>query len=152
MSSGDVEKPSVSSDEEVDEALDSVRFNFNIESLGLVLYSSDPKQVSRQEPGNERTSWFRISGSGSASWYLCSEGAGPGSALCLLDLLSDCLSWSLQPSGPKHQENLRLGEFSLHLLKTSGKIQASGNIEVNTVLTACTLDDLRTGMERVTSR
>ncbi|XP_050931802.1 LOW QUALITY PROTEIN: intermembrane lipid transfer protein VPS13C [Lates calcarifer] len=96
----DVEKPSVSSDEEVDEALDSVRFNFNIESLGLVLYSSDPKQ----------------------------------------------------PSGPKHQENLRLGEFSLHLLKTSGKIQASGNIEVNTVLTACTLDDLRTGMERVTSR
>uniref|UniRef100_A0A4W6CPA1 Vacuolar protein sorting 13 homolog C n=1 Tax=Lates calcarifer TaxID=8187 RepID=A0A4W6CPA1_LATCA len=79
----DVEKPSVSSDEEVDEALDSVRFNFNIESL--------------------------------AWWYL-------------------------------------LGEFSLHLLKTSGKIQASGNIEVNTVLTACTLDDLRTGMERVTSR
>uniref|UniRef100_A0A4W6CNZ5 Vacuolar protein sorting 13 homolog C n=1 Tax=Lates calcarifer TaxID=8187 RepID=A0A4W6CNZ5_LATCA len=123
-----------------------------MENLGEAGGMDDPKQVSRQEPGNERTSWFRISGSGSAWWYLCSEGAGPGSALCLLDLLSDCLSWSLQPSGPKHQENLRLGEFSLHLLKTSGKIQASGNIEVNTVLTACTLDDLRTGMERVTSR
>uniref|UniRef100_A0A4W6CNT0 Vacuolar protein sorting 13 homolog C n=1 Tax=Lates calcarifer TaxID=8187 RepID=A0A4W6CNT0_LATCA len=70
----------------------------------------------------------------------------------------------MEPATPRQEEaslwfrisgsgsNLRLGEFSLHLLKTSGKIQASGNIEVNTVLTACTLDDLRTGMERVTSR
>uniref|UniRef100_A0A8C4NUD4 Vacuolar protein sorting-associated protein 13C n=1 Tax=Dicentrarchus labrax TaxID=13489 RepID=A0A8C4NUD4_DICLA len=84
----------VSSDEE-DEALETMKFNFNIESLGLVLYSDDLKQ---------------------------------------------------------HQENLRLGEFTLHQLKTSGKILTNGSMEVTTVLTTCTLDDLRTGMERVTSR
>ncbi|XP_044053106.1 vacuolar protein sorting-associated protein 13C isoform X3 [Siniperca chuatsi] len=97
---GDVGKPTVSSDEEEDEALETMKFNFNIESLGLVLYSNDPKQ----------------------------------------------------PSDLQHQENLRLGEFALHLLKTSGKILANGSMEVTTVLTTCTLDDLRTGMERVTSR
>uniref|UniRef100_A0A671VUQ2 Vacuolar protein sorting 13 homolog C n=1 Tax=Sparus aurata TaxID=8175 RepID=A0A671VUQ2_SPAAU len=48
--------------------------------------------------------------------------------------------------------NLRLGEFTLHLLKTSGRILTNGNMEVTTILTACTLDDLRMGMERVTSR
>lgn len=47
MSSGDVGKPTVSTDEEADEALESMKFNFNIESLGLVLYSNDPKQVSQ---------------------------------------------------------------------------------------------------------
>ncbi|XP_070763918.1 intermembrane lipid transfer protein VPS13C isoform X2 [Enoplosus armatus] len=97
---GNVRKPTVSSDEEEDEALETMKFNFNIESLGLVLYSNNPKQ----------------------------------------------------PSDLHRQENLRLGEFALHLLKTSGKILANGNMEVTTVLTACTLDDLRTGMERVTSR
>ncbi|XP_039984071.1 vacuolar protein sorting-associated protein 13C [Xiphias gladius] len=97
---GDVGKPTVSTDEEADEALESMKFNFNIESLGLVLYSNDPKQ----------------------------------------------------PSGLQHRENLRLGQFTLHLLKTSGRILASGSMEVTAVLTACTLDDLRTGMERVTSR
>uniref|UniRef100_A0A3Q2W3G1 Vacuolar protein sorting 13 homolog C n=1 Tax=Haplochromis burtoni TaxID=8153 RepID=A0A3Q2W3G1_HAPBU len=80
--------------EEDDETLETVKFNFNIESLGLVLYL-DPKQ---------------------------------------------------------NQQDLRLGEFALHLLKTSGKILNNGSMEVSTVLTACTLDDLRTGMERVTSR
>uniref|UniRef100_A0A3B4TYL0 Vacuolar protein sorting 13 homolog C n=1 Tax=Seriola dumerili TaxID=41447 RepID=A0A3B4TYL0_SERDU len=95
----DVGKSTVSSDEEADEALESMKFNFSIESLGLVLYSSDPKL----------------------------------------------------PSGLQHQQDLRLGEFTLHLLKTSGRILASGSAEVTTVLTACTLDDLRTGMERVTS-
>ncbi|XP_070692075.1 intermembrane lipid transfer protein VPS13C [Pempheris klunzingeri] len=97
---GDVEKLTVSSDEEEDEALETMKFNFSIESLGLVLYSHDPKQVSNLQ----------------------------------------------------HQENLRLGEFALHLLKTSGKILTNGSMEVTTILTACTLDDLRTGMERVTSR
>ncbi|XP_040904460.1 vacuolar protein sorting-associated protein 13C isoform X1 [Toxotes jaculatrix] len=97
---GDAGKSTVSSNEEADEALESMKFNFNIESLGLVLYSSDSKQ----------------------------------------------------PLGLQHQENLRLGEFTLHLLKASGRILASGSIEVSAILTACTLDDLRTGMERVTSR
>lgn len=35
----------VSHSEEEDETLETVKFNFNIESLGLVLYL-DPKQVS----------------------------------------------------------------------------------------------------------
>ncbi|XP_026157018.1 vacuolar protein sorting-associated protein 13C isoform X2 [Mastacembelus armatus] len=97
---GDVGKPSVDSDEEEDEALDTMKFNFNIESLGLVLYINDSKQL----------------------------------------------------SGFQHKEDLRLGEFVLHKLKTSGRILTSGSVEVNTVLAACMLDDLRTGMERVTSR
>ncbi|XP_075939319.1 intermembrane lipid transfer protein VPS13C isoform X3 [Anarhichas minor] len=96
---GDVGKPAVSSEEE-EEALETMKFNFNIESLGLVLYSKDPKQ----------------------------------------------------PSDLQRQQNLRLGEFALHLLKTSGKILTNGSMEVTTILSACTLDDLRTGMERVTSR
>ncbi|XP_042338127.1 vacuolar protein sorting-associated protein 13C-like, partial [Plectropomus leopardus] len=75
-----------------------MRFSFSVESLGLVLYSSNPKQ----------------------------------------DL--------------QHQEDLRLGEFALHQLKTSGQILTSGSLKVSTVLSACTLDDLRTGMDRVTSR
>ncbi|XP_038556520.1 vacuolar protein sorting-associated protein 13C isoform X2 [Micropterus salmoides] len=97
---GDAGKPAGSSDEEEDEAVETMKFNFTIESLGLILYSNDPKQP--------------------------------------LDL--------------QHQKNLRLGEFALHLLKTSGKILANGSMEVSTVLSACTLDDMRTGMDRVTSR
>lgn len=65
---------------------------------------------------------------------------------------SKSCSCSLQPSVLQHQENLCLGEFALHLLKTSGKILNDGSMEVTTILTDCTLDDLRTGMERVTSR
>ncbi|XP_065808670.1 intermembrane lipid transfer protein VPS13C isoform X5 [Labrus bergylta] len=97
---GDVGKKTVSSDEDEEEPLETMKFNFSIESLGLVLYSSDPKQ----------------------------------------------------PSELRHQENLRLGEFALHLLKTSGRTMNSGSMEVTTILTNCTLDDLRSGMERVTSR
>ncbi|XP_078029066.1 intermembrane lipid transfer protein VPS13C isoform X7 [Epinephelus lanceolatus] len=97
---GDVGKAAVSSDEEEDKALETLKFNFSIESLSLVLYGSDFKQ----------------------------------------------------PSDLQHQENLRLGEFALHLLKASGRIWTNGSMEVTTVLGACTLDDLRTGMERVTSR
>lgn len=60
---------------------------------------------------------------------------------------------SLQPSGlGRRQESLRLGELALHLMKASGKMLSDGSVEVSTVLTACTLDDLRTGMQRVTSR
>uniref|UniRef100_A0A8D2ZU04 Vacuolar protein sorting-associated protein 13C n=1 Tax=Scophthalmus maximus TaxID=52904 RepID=A0A8D2ZU04_SCOMX len=72
--------------------------------------------------------------------------------LWLFDGLCDGSSWSLQPLGLQHQAKLRLGEFSLQSLKASGRILVSGSMEVTTVLTACTLDDLRTGMERVTSR
>uniref|UniRef100_UPI0037E99E70 intermembrane lipid transfer protein VPS13C n=1 Tax=Semicossyphus pulcher TaxID=241346 RepID=UPI0037E99E70 len=97
---GDAGKQTVSSNEEEEEPLETLKFSFNIESLGLVLYGNDPKQ----------------------------------------------------PSDLRHQENLRLGQFALHLLKTSGRILTNGSMEVATVLTDCTLDDLRTGMERVTSR
>ncbi|XP_060923539.1 intermembrane lipid transfer protein VPS13C isoform X2 [Limanda limanda] len=96
----DVVKSSVSRSEEEDEALESVKFQFNIESLGLVLYSDDPQQ----------------------------------------------------PLQLQHLENLRLGEFTLRSLKTSGGLRAGGSVAVTTVLTDCTLDDLRSGMERVTSR
>ncbi|XP_062245681.1 intermembrane lipid transfer protein VPS13C isoform X2 [Platichthys flesus] len=96
----DVVKSSVSTSEEEDEALESVKFQFNIESLGLVLYRDDPQQ----------------------------------------------------PLQLQHLENLRLGEFTLRSLRTSGGMFASGSMEVTTVLTDCTLDDLRSGMERVTSR
>ncbi|KAG7239598.1 hypothetical protein INR49_028750 [Caranx melampygus] len=99
-SSGDAAISTTTCDDEADEDLESLKFNLNIESLGLVLYSSDPK------------------------------------------LLSDT----------QRQQHLRLGEFTLHLLKTSGRVMANGSMEVTTILTSCTLDDLRTGMERVTSR
>lgn len=45
--SGDVGRPTVNRDEEEEEPLETMKFNFNIESLGLVLYSNDPKQVSQ---------------------------------------------------------------------------------------------------------
>ncbi|XP_037550881.1 vacuolar protein sorting-associated protein 13C [Nematolebias whitei] len=94
---GESEKPAESRSESVE----TVKFNFNIESLGLVLYHNNPKQ---------------------------------------------------QPTDLQHQQNLRLGEFALRLLKTSGKILNNGGMEVSMVLMTCTLDDLRTGMDRVTSR
>lgn len=43
------------SEEEDDEALETLKFNFNIESLGLVLYNNLPKQVSGTR------SWRRFS-------------------------------------------------------------------------------------------
>lgn len=52
----------------------------------------------------------------------------------------------------QHQCGMRLGEFTLHLMKASGKMFNNDTMEVNTILTACTLDDLRTGIQRVTSR
>ncbi|XP_037835905.1 vacuolar protein sorting-associated protein 13C isoform X2 [Kryptolebias marmoratus] len=96
LPTGESEKPA----ERSSESVETVKFNFNIESLGLVLYHNNPKQ--------------------------------------LTDL--------------QHQQSLRLGEFALRLLRTSGKIMNDGSMEVSTVLTTCMLDDLRTGMDRVTSR
>uniref|UniRef100_A0A673BYS9 Vacuolar protein sorting 13 homolog C n=1 Tax=Sphaeramia orbicularis TaxID=375764 RepID=A0A673BYS9_9TELE len=63
-----------------------------------------------------------------------------------------CWWCSVQPLGLQHQENLRLGRFALHLLKASGKVLNNGSMEVSTILTDCTLDDLRVDMDRVTSR
>uniref|UniRef100_A0A3Q2C8D3 Vacuolar protein sorting 13 homolog C n=1 Tax=Cyprinodon variegatus TaxID=28743 RepID=A0A3Q2C8D3_CYPVA len=57
-----------------------------------------------------------------------------------------------QPADLQHHQDLRLGELALRLMKASGKILNNGSMEVNTVLTACTLDDLRSGVDRVTSR
>nr|XP_023999742.1 vacuolar protein sorting-associated protein 13C-like [Salvelinus alpinus] len=37
-------------------------------------------------------------------------------------------------------------------MKASGKMFNNGAMEVSTILTACTLDDMRTGVQRVTSR
>lgn len=103
--------------------METVKFNFNIESLGLVLYHKNPEQVSQKL---QRLEWFW------SSWSHCSR--------------------LLQPTDLQHQQDLKLGEFFLRLLRTSGKIMNDGSMEVSTVLTTCTLDDLRTGMDRVTSR
>ncbi|KAF6715265.1 Vacuolar protein sorting-associated protein 13C [Oryzias melastigma] len=57
-----------------------------------------------------------------------------------------------QPLEQQHQQERRLGELTLHLLRVSGNIQSNRNLEVSIILTNCTLDDLRAGMERVTTR
>ncbi|XP_021333517.2 intermembrane lipid transfer protein VPS13C isoform X4 [Danio rerio] len=80
------------------ELLESVRFSFNVESLGLTLYNNDPSQP--------------------------------------------CV----------HEEKSCLGEFMLCKMKMSGKMLNNGNMEVSTILTTCTLDDRRSGIQRVTSR
>uniref|UniRef100_A0A3B3DS88 Vacuolar protein sorting 13 homolog C n=1 Tax=Oryzias melastigma TaxID=30732 RepID=A0A3B3DS88_ORYME len=56
-----------------------------------------------------------------------------------------------QPLEQQHQQERRLGELTLHLLRVSGNIQSNRNLEVSIILTNCTLDDLRAGMERVTT-
>ncbi|XP_032413243.1 vacuolar protein sorting-associated protein 13C isoform X9 [Xiphophorus hellerii] len=93
-------EPAERGERDEDEAVETLKFSFNVQSLGLVLYHDDPKQ----------------------------------------------------PTGLGHQENLRLGQLVLRLMTASGRVLSNGNVEVNTVLTACTLDDLRAGLNRVTSR
>uniref|UniRef100_A0A3B3YD34 Vacuolar protein sorting 13 homolog C n=1 Tax=Poecilia mexicana TaxID=48701 RepID=A0A3B3YD34_9TELE len=97
---GEPGKPAGRGERDEDEAVETLKFSFNVQSLGLVLYHDDPKQ----------------------------------------------------PAGLGHQQNLRLGQLVLRLMKASGRVQSNGSMEVNTVLTACTLDDLRAGLNRVTSR
>ncbi|XP_060797783.1 intermembrane lipid transfer protein VPS13C isoform X2 [Neoarius graeffei] len=80
------------------ELVETVKFNFNVESLGLVLYNNDPTQ--------------------------------PG----------------------VHQGSLCIGEFMLHKITTSGKLFNDNSLEVSSILTTCTLDDRRSGLERITSR
>uniref|UniRef100_A0A3B1JJN7 Vacuolar protein sorting 13 homolog C n=1 Tax=Astyanax mexicanus TaxID=7994 RepID=A0A3B1JJN7_ASTMX len=51
-----------------------------------------------------------------------------------------------------HSESVCLGEFRLCEMRAAGKMFSNGNLEVSTVLSACTLDDRRSGIQRVTSR
>ncbi|XP_055010645.1 LOW QUALITY PROTEIN: intermembrane lipid transfer protein VPS13C [Boleophthalmus pectinirostris] len=94
------EKPAVLSPEELEGSAETLKFNFNIDSLGLVLYNNDPTK----------------------------------------------------PSVLEHQKSLCLGQFALLQLRASGTMLKNGNMELKTVLTSCSLDDLRDNMERVTSR
>ncbi|XP_068131864.1 intermembrane lipid transfer protein VPS13C isoform X2 [Hyperolius riggenbachi] len=51
-----------------------------------------------------------------------------------------------------HNENLRLGEMRLHRLSSLGKMCADSSMEISIQLKTCTLDDLREGIIRATSR
>uniref|UniRef100_A0A8C4LD24 Vacuolar protein sorting 13 homolog C n=1 Tax=Equus asinus asinus TaxID=83772 RepID=A0A8C4LD24_EQUAS len=51
-----------------------------------------------------------------------------------------------------HNDNFRLGELRLHLMASAGKMFKDGSMNVSIKLKTCTLDDLREGIERATSR
>ncbi|XP_044135757.1 vacuolar protein sorting-associated protein 13C isoform X2 [Bufo gargarizans] len=51
-----------------------------------------------------------------------------------------------------HNEKLRLGELRLHLLSSSGNMRADSSMDFSFHLETCTLDDLREGVTRATSR
>ncbi|KAM8974085.1 intermembrane lipid transfer protein VPS13C isoform 2-T2 [Pelodytes ibericus] len=51
-----------------------------------------------------------------------------------------------------HNESLRLGELRLHLLTSMGNMFQDGSMEFSTHLRTCTLDDLREGITKATSR
>ncbi|XP_067327336.1 intermembrane lipid transfer protein VPS13C isoform X1 [Anolis sagrei] len=51
-----------------------------------------------------------------------------------------------------HDNSLRLGELCLHLMTSTGQMFSSGSMGINTKLKTCTLDDLREGVQRATSR
>ncbi|XP_076984207.1 intermembrane lipid transfer protein VPS13C isoform X2 [Tamandua tetradactyla] len=51
-----------------------------------------------------------------------------------------------------HNDILRLGELRLHLMASAGKMFKDGSMNVSIKLKTCTLDDLREGIERATSR
>ncbi|XP_042328008.1 LOW QUALITY PROTEIN: vacuolar protein sorting-associated protein 13C [Sceloporus undulatus] len=51
-----------------------------------------------------------------------------------------------------HDNSLRLGELRLHLMTATGQMFSNGTIDINTKLKTCTLDDLREGIQRATSR
>ncbi|XP_057578649.1 intermembrane lipid transfer protein VPS13C isoform X2 [Hippopotamus amphibius kiboko] len=51
-----------------------------------------------------------------------------------------------------HNDSFQLGELRLHLMASSGKMFKDGSMDVNIKLKTCTLDDLREGIERATSR
>ncbi|KAE8617181.1 hypothetical protein XENTR_v10009002 [Xenopus tropicalis] len=51
-----------------------------------------------------------------------------------------------------HNESLRLGELRLHLLTSSGNMYSDGSMDASVYLKTCTLDDLREGITKATSR
>ncbi|XP_063782573.1 intermembrane lipid transfer protein VPS13C isoform X2 [Pseudophryne corroboree] len=51
-----------------------------------------------------------------------------------------------------HNETMRLGEMTLHHLSSSGSMCADNSMDFSMHLQACTLDDLREGFTRATSR
>nr|XP_021141464.1 vacuolar protein sorting-associated protein 13C [Columba livia] len=51
-----------------------------------------------------------------------------------------------------HSDKLRLGELRLHLMASSGNMFSDGSMGINVKLKACTLDDLREGIQNVTAR
>ncbi|XP_069723155.1 intermembrane lipid transfer protein VPS13C isoform X2 [Phaenicophaeus curvirostris] len=51
-----------------------------------------------------------------------------------------------------HSDKFRLGELRLHLMASSGKMFSDGSMDINVKLKACTLDDLREGIQNVTAR
>ncbi|XP_006899704.1 PREDICTED: vacuolar protein sorting-associated protein 13C isoform X1 [Elephantulus edwardii] len=51
-----------------------------------------------------------------------------------------------------HNDSLRIGELRLHHMSSSGKMFTDGSMNVSIKLKTCTLDDLREGIERATSR
>ncbi|XP_021566120.1 vacuolar protein sorting-associated protein 13C, partial [Carlito syrichta] len=51
-----------------------------------------------------------------------------------------------------HNDSFRLGELRLHLMASAGKMFKDGSMNVSIELKTCTLDDLREGIERATSR
>ncbi|KAM8783626.1 intermembrane lipid transfer protein VPS13C isoform 3-T3 [Rhynchonycteris naso] len=51
-----------------------------------------------------------------------------------------------------HNDSFRLGELRLHLMASTGKMFKDGSMNFGIKLKTCTLDDLREGIERATSR
>ncbi|XP_051829756.1 LOW QUALITY PROTEIN: intermembrane lipid transfer protein VPS13C [Antechinus flavipes] len=51
-----------------------------------------------------------------------------------------------------HSDHLRLGEFRLHLMTSEGQMFNDGSLNIYLKLQTCTLDDLREGVEKATSR
>ncbi|KAM7010642.1 intermembrane lipid transfer protein VPS13C [Passerculus sandwichensis] len=51
-----------------------------------------------------------------------------------------------------HSDKLRLGELRLHLMASAGEMFSDGSMDITVKLKACTLDDLREGIQNVTAR
>uniref|UniRef100_A0A8B9UJI6 Vacuolar protein sorting 13 homolog C n=1 Tax=Anas zonorhyncha TaxID=75864 RepID=A0A8B9UJI6_9AVES len=97
----DSSEESVSTVESSAERYETLKFDFNFESLSVILYNRDMNQKS---------------------------------PLLL------------------HSDRLRLGELRLHLMASSGRMFSNGSMDINVKLKACTLDDLREGIQNVTQR
>ncbi|XP_078536950.1 intermembrane lipid transfer protein VPS13C isoform X2 [Lissotriton helveticus] len=52
----------------------------------------------------------------------------------------------------RRSDSLRIGELRLHLMTSSGSMYMDGSMNLNTKLRTCTLDDLREGIIKATSR